>query len=148
MATNTVRLHRILRSPPERVYRAFLDADAKVKWLPPHGFTGKVHHLDARVGGSYRMSFTNFATGHSHSFGGKYLELVPGERISQTDRFDDPNLPGEMRVTVSFRKVSVGTELDVVQEGIPAAIPLEACYLGWQESLALLAQLVEAEIPG
>lgn len=148
MTTNTVRLHRVLRTAPERVYRAFLDPDAMVKWLPPNGFTGKVQHLDARVGGTYRMSFTNFTTGQSHSFGGEYLELIPGERIRHTDRFDDPNLPGTMSVTVSLRAVSCGTELDVVQEGIPEAIPLEACYLGWQESLALLAKLVEAEIPG
>jgi uncharacterized protein YndB with AHSA1/START domain len=148
MSTNTVRLHHVLRATPERVYRAFLDADAMAKWLPPHGFTGKVHHVDAKVGGTYKMSFTNFSTGHSHSFGGKYLELVPNERIRNTDTFDDPNLPGEMQTTVSLRKVSLGTELDIVQEGIPEAIPLEACYLGWQESLTLLAQLVEAEIPG
>ena len=148
MSTNTVRLHRILRAPPERVYRAFLDADAMAKWLPPHGFTGKVHHLDAKVGGAYKMSFTNFSSGQSHSFGGVYLELTPNERIRHTDSFDDPNLPGEMRTTVSFGKVSCGTELSVVQEGIPAAIPTEACYLGWQESLTLLAQLVEAEVPG
>ena len=148
MSTNTVRLHRVLRAPPQRVYRAFLDADAMAKWLPPNGFTGKVHHLEAEVGGTYRMSFTNFTTGHSHSFGGEYLELVPDERIVHTDKFDDPNLPGEMRVTVSLKKVFCGTDLDVVQEGIPAAIPVEACYLGWQESLVLLAKLVEAEIPG
>lgn len=148
MSTNTVKLHRVLRAPPERVYRAFLDADAMAKWLPPNGFTGKVHHLDARVGGTYRMSFTNFSTGQSHSFGGEYLELIPNERIRNTDRFDDPNLPGEMLTTVSMRQVSCGTELNIVQEGIPEAIPPEACYLGWQESLALLAQLVEAEIPG
>jgi uncharacterized protein YndB with AHSA1/START domain len=147
MSTSTVKLHRMLRAPPERVYRAFLDADAMAKWLPPHGFTCKVHQLDARVGGSYRMSFTNFSTGQSHSFGGKYLELVPNERIRNTDRFDDPNLPGEMQTTVSMRPVSCGTELDIVQEGIPEAIPREGCYLGWQESLTLLAQLVEAEIP-
>ncbi len=147
MSTSTVKLHRVLRAPPERIYRAFLDADAMAKWLPPHGFTCKVHQLDARVGGSYRMSFTNFSTGHSHSFGGKYLELVPNERIRNTDRFDDPNLPGEMQTTVSMRPVSCGTELDIVQEGIPEAIPQEGCYLGWQESLTLLAQLVEAEIP-
>jgi uncharacterized protein YndB with AHSA1/START domain len=147
IVSNTVRLHRVLRAPPERVYRAFLDADAMAKWLPPHGFTCKVHQLDARIGGSYRMSFTNFSTGHSHSFGGKYLELVPNERIRNTDRFDDPNLPGEMQTTVSLRPVSCGTELDIVQEGIPEAIPQEGCYLGWQESLTLLAQLVEAEIP-
>lgn len=148
MTTNTVRLHRVLRAPPERIYRAFLDADAMVKWLPPHGFTGKVHHLDARVGGSYRMSFTHFGSGHSHVFGGEYLELVPDERIRHTDRFDDPNLPGDMQTTISLRAVSCGTEVNIVQEGIPAPIPPEACYLGWQESLALLAQLVEAEIPG
>ena len=149
MSTNAVRLHRVLRATPERVYRAFLDADAMAKWLPPHGFTGKVHHIDAKVGGTYKMSFMNFSTGHSHSFGGKYLELVPNERIRHTDKFDDPNLPGEMQTTVSLRKVPpFGTELDIVQEGIPEAIPLEACYLGWQESLTLLSQLVEAEIPG
>ena len=146
MSTNSVRLHRVLRATPERIYRAFLDADAMVKWLPPNGFTGKVHQLEARVGGSYRMSFTNFTTGHSHSFGGKYLELVPNERILHTDTFDDPNLPGEMHVTISLKQVSCGTELDIVQEGIPDVIPLEACYLGWQESLTLLGQLVEAEI--
>jgi uncharacterized protein YndB with AHSA1/START domain len=148
MSPNTVRLHRVLRAPPERIYRAFLDADAMTKWLPPNGFTGKVHHLNAEVGGTFRMSFTNFTTGNSHSFGGEYLELVPNERILHTDKFDDPNLPGEMRTTVSLKKVFCGTELDVVQEGIPSAIPTEACYLGWQESLTLLAQLVEAEIPG
>lgn len=148
MATGTVRLHRVLRAPPERIYRAFLDPEAMAKWLPPNGFTGKVHHLDARVGGTYRMSFTNLATGQTHAFGGEYLELVPGERIRHTDRFDDPNLPGEIRVTVSLTAVSCGTELNVLQEGIPEVIPLEACYLGWQESLALLALLVEAEIPG
>lgn len=147
MSTNTVRLHRVLRAPPGRVYRAFLDADALVKWLPPHGFTCKVHQLDAKVGGTYKMSFTNFSTGHIHSFGGKYLELVPNERIRHTDEFDDPNLPGEMQTTISIRQVSCGIELDIVQEGIPAAIPPEACHLGWQESLILLAQLVEAEIP-
>jgi uncharacterized protein YndB with AHSA1/START domain len=147
MPTNTVRLHRVLRAPPERIYRAFLNADAMAKWLPPNGFTGKVHHLDAKVGGTYKMSFTNFTTGNSHSFGGEYLELLPNERIRHTDKFDDPNLPGTMQVTVSFRKVSCGTELDIVQEGIPEVIPPEACYLGWQESLALLAELVEAEIP-
>src|SRR3954449_877425 len=144
----TVRFHRVLRSTPERVYRAFLDADAMVKWLPPNGFTGKVHHLDARVGGTYKMSFTNFSKGQSHSFGGEFLELVPNERIRHTDKFDDPNLPGQMQTTVSLKKVSVGTELTVVQEGIPSAIPVEACYLGWQESLTLLTQLVEAEIKG
>jgi uncharacterized protein YndB with AHSA1/START domain len=145
--TNTVRLHRVLRASPERVYRAFLDADAMAKWLPPNGFTGKVHLLDARVGGSYKMSFTNFTTGKSHSFGGKFLELKPNERICHTDKFDDPNLPGEMQTTVVLRPVFCGTELSITQEGIPAAIPVEACYLGWQESLQLLAQLVEAEIP-
>jgi uncharacterized protein YndB with AHSA1/START domain len=138
----------VLRATPERVYRAFLDADAMAKWVPPHGYTGKVHHLLAEVGGTYKMSFTHFASGRSHSFGGRYLELAPGERIRYTDAFDDPNLPGEMRTTVSLRAVSCGTELSVVQEGLPEAIPAEACYLGWQESLALLAQLVEAEIPG
>ena len=148
MSTNVVRLHRVLRAPPERVYRAFLDADAMAKWLPPHGFTGKVDHLNAEVGGTFRMSFTNFSTAASHSFGGEYVELVPNERICHTDKFDDPNLPGEMRTTVSLKKVFCGTELAVVQEGIPSAIPTEACYLGWQESLTLLAQLVEAEIPG
>ena len=147
MPTNTVRLHRVLRTKPERVYRAFLDAGALVKWLPPHGFTGTVHEIDAKVGGRYRMSFTNFTNGSSHSFGGEYLELVPNERIRHTDRFDDPNLPGEMTVTVTLEQVSVGTEMNIVQEGIPEAIPAEACYLGWQESLTLLAQLVEAEIP-
>jgi uncharacterized protein YndB with AHSA1/START domain len=148
MSTNTVKLHRVLRATPERVYRAFLDADAMAKWLPPNGFTGKVQHVDAKVGGTYQMSFTNFSTGHSHSFGGKYLELVPNERIRHTDKFDDPNLPGEMQTTISIRQVFCGTELNIVQEGIPAVIPPEACYLGWQESLTLLAQLVEAEIPG
>ena len=148
MTTGTVRLHRVFRAPPERVYRAFLDPDAMVKWLPPHGVTGKVHHVDARVGGSYRMSFTNLGRGGSHTFGGEYLELVPNERIVHTDRFDDPNLPGEMRTTILLGKVFCGTELSVVQEGIPAPVPVEACYLGWQESLALLALLVEAEIPG
>ena len=146
MPGNAVRLHRVLRAPPERIYRAFLNPDAMAKWLPPHGFTGKVHELDARVGGRYHMSFTNLATGQSHSFGGEYLELAPNERIRHTDEFDDPNLPGTMQVTVSLRPVSCGTELNIVQEGIPEIIPLEACYLGWQESLALLAQLVEAEI--
>jgi len=146
MSTNTIRLHRVLRATPERVYRAFLDADAKAKWLPPNGFTGKVHHLEAKVGGTYKMSFTNFTTGHSHSFGGEYLELVPHERIRYADRFDDPKLPGEMHVTITLRKVSTGTELNIVQEGVPDVIPAEACYLGWQESLILLAKLVEAEI--
>lgn len=143
---NTIRLHRVLRAPPERVYKAFLDADALVKWMAPNGFTAKVHHLDARPGGAYRMSFTNFTTGDSHSFGGDYLELIPNERIRHTDKFDDPNLPGEMTVTISLKKVLVGTELSIVQEGVPAVIPAEACYLGWQESLTLLAKLVEAEI--
>ena len=147
MSTNTVRLHRVLRATPERIYRAFLDADAMAKWLPPNGFICKVHHLEARVGGTYRMSFTNFTTGHSHCFGGEYLELIPNERIRNTDKFDDPNLPGEMITTVSLKQVSCGTELNIVQEGIPEAIPIEGCYLGWQESLALLALLVEAEIP-
>jgi uncharacterized protein YndB with AHSA1/START domain len=146
MATGTVRLHRVLRAPTERVYRAFLDADAMAKWLPPNGFTGKVHHLDAKVGGTFRMSFTNFSTGQSHAFGGEYLELVPYERIGYTDTFDDPNLPGVMNVTVSLKAVSCGTELSLVQEGIPDVIPIEACYLGWQESLVLLAKFVEAEI--
>lgn len=147
MATNTIRLHRVLRATPDRVYRAFLDPDAMAKWLPPNGFTGKVHHLDAKVGGSYKMSFTNFSTGTSHSFGGEYLELTPHERIRYTDKFDDPNLPGEMQTTIELKQVSVGTEVNIVQEGVPAVIPAEACYLGWQESLTLLAELVEAEIP-
>jgi uncharacterized protein YndB with AHSA1/START domain len=146
MTINTVRLHRVLRAKPERVYRAFLDSDAMAKWLPPNGFTGKVHHMDARIGGSYRMSFTNFTTGQSHSFGGDYIELMPHERIRYTGKFDDPNLPGVMQTTVSLRQISYGTELNVVQEGIPDVIPLEACYLGWQESLTLLTKLVEAEI--
>jgi uncharacterized protein YndB with AHSA1/START domain len=145
---STIRLHRVLRSTPERVYRAFLDADAMAKWLPPNGFTGKVHHLEAKVGGKFRMSFTNFTSGTSHSFGGEYLELVPYERLRYTDVFDDPNLPGKIIVTVTLKQVSVGTELNVVQEDIPDVIPAEACYLGWQESLTLLAKLVEAEIPG
>ena len=144
--SNTVRLHRVLRAPPERVYRAFLDADAKAKWLPPNGFTGKVHHLDARVGGGYRMSFTNFSTGQSHAFSGTYVDLVPNERIRYTDQFDNPNLPGEMAVTITLKAVSCGTELHVVQEGVPDVIPLEQCYLGWQESLILLGKLVEAEV--
>ena len=144
---STVRFHRVLRAAPEKVYRAFLDGDALAKWLPPHGFTGKVHHIDPRVGGTYKMSFTNFTSGKSHSFGGEYLELVPHERLRWSDRFDDPNLPGEMTVTVRLKKVSVGTELNIVQEGIPDAIPAEACVLGWQESLTLLAQLVEPDIP-
>jgi len=146
MATNTVRLHRVLRAPPERVYRAFLNADAMAKWIPPNGFTGTVHHMDARVGGTFRMSFTNFTTEQSHSFGGEYLELVPNERIRYTDKFEDPNLPGVIQVTVSLKAVSCGTELNVVQEGIPDVIPVEMCYLGWQESLVLLAKLVEPEI--
>ena len=148
MPTNTVRLHRVLRAPPERIYRAFLDADALAKWMAPNGFTGKVYHMDARVGGTYKMSFTNFASGSTHSFGGEYLELVPNERIRHTDSFDDPNLPGTLLVTVSLNAVSCGTELNIVQEGIPEVIPLEVCYLGWQESLTLLAKLVEAEAPG
>ena len=143
----TVRFPRVLKAKSERVYRAFIDPDAMVKWLPPHGFTGKVHSLSATVGGGFKMSFTNFTSGHSHSFGGTYLELVPGERIVHTDKFDDPNLPGEMRVTISLKAVFCGTELEIVQEGIPDVIPTQACCLGWQESLALLAQLVEAEIP-
>ncbi len=146
MATNTVHLHRVLRAPPERVYRAFLNADAMAKWLPPNGFTGTVHHLEARVGGTFKMSFTNFTTGQSHSFGGEYLELVPNELIRYTDEFDDPNLPGVIQVTVSLKSISCGTELSVVQAGIPDVIPVEACYLGWQESLELLARLVEPEI--
>ena len=145
---STIRLHRVLRAPPERIYKAFLDADANAKWLPPYGFTAKVHHMDVRVGGTFKMSFTNFSTGNGHSFGGTYLELTPYERIRYTDRFDDPNLPGELLVTVTLRKVSVGTELNIVQEGVPDVIPAEACYLGWQESLSLLALLVEPEIPG
>jgi uncharacterized protein YndB with AHSA1/START domain len=147
MATNTIRLHRVLRTTPEKVYKAFLDADAKCKWLPPHGFTAKIHHLDARVGGTYKMSFTNFSTGNSHTFGGTYVELKPGELIRYTDKFDDPNLPGEMAVTVTLKKVMVGTEVSIVQEGVPDVIPPDACYLGWQESLELLANLVEPSIP-
>ena len=146
MPANTVKLHRVLKSTPDRVYRAFLDPDAMAKWLPPNGFTGKVHSIEPRVGGTYKMSFKNFTTGESHSFGGKFLELVPNERLRYTDRFDDPNLPGEMQTTVTIKQVSVGVELNVVQEGIPEAIPAEACYLGWQESLTLLTQLVEPEI--
>ena len=146
-STSTIRLHRVLRAPPDRVYRAFLDPDAMAKWLPPNGFTCKVHHMDAKVGGSYKMSFTNFTTGKSHSFGGKYVELTPHERIRYTDKFDDPNLPGEMQATITLKKVPCGTDLNIVQEGVPAVIPAEACYLGWQESLTLLAKLVEAEIP-
>lgn len=145
--TNTIKLYRVLMAPPERVYRAFLDPTAMVKWLPPNGFTGEVHHLEAKVGGTYKMSFKNFSTQKSHSFGGEYLELVPDELIRHTDRFDDPNLPGEMTTTITFKKVLVGTELNIVQEGVPAVIPPEACHLGWQESLTLLAQLVQAEIP-
>jgi uncharacterized protein YndB with AHSA1/START domain len=145
---STVRFHRVLKAKPERVYKAFIDADAKAKWLPPYGFTGKVHHMEARVGGTYKMSFTNFSTGHSHSFGGKYTELTPNERIRYSDKFDDANLPGEMHVTVTLKKVSVGTEISITQEGIPDVIPAEACYLGWQESLTQLAMLVEPEIPG
>ena len=147
VSTNTIRLHRVFRATPERIYRAFLDADAMVKWLPPNGFTGKVHHMDAKVGGTFKMSFANFTTGKSHSFGGQYLELVPQERIRYTDNFDDPNLPGEIRVTVTLKKVSCGTEVNITQEGVPDVIPGEACYLGWQESLILLGKLVEAEIP-
>ena len=147
MATSTVQLHRVLRAAPERLYRAFLDADAMAKWLPPYGFTCKVHEMDARVGGTFKMSFTNFSTGHGHSFGGAYLELVPNERIRYTDTFDDPNLPGEMMTTVTLRAVSCGTELSIMQEGIPSAIPVEMCYLGWQESLVQLAKLVEPVIP-
>ena len=146
-STNTVRLHRVLRAPAERLYRAFLDPDAMVKWLPPHGFTAKVLEMDVRVGGGYRMSFTNFSTGKSDSFGGKYVELTPHERIRYTDRFDDPGLPGEMQVAITLRKVDCGTELEIVQAGVPSVIPLESCYLGWQQSLSLLADLVEAEIP-
>ena len=145
--TNTIGLHRVLQAPPERVYRAFLDPSAIAKWLPPNGFTCQVDHLEAKVGGTYKMSFTNFSTGKSHSFGGEYLELTPNERIHHTDRFDDPNLPGEMHTRITLKQVSVGTDLNIVQEGVPAAIPPDACYLGWQESLKLLAQLVEAEIP-
>lgn len=147
MNTNTIRLHRVLNSSPEKVYKAFLDADAMVKWLPPNGFTAKVHHMDARVGGSFKMSFTNFGTGKGHSFGGSYVELVPYERIRYTDKFDDPNLPGEMQVTVTLKKVLCGTEMNIVQEGVPAVIPAEMCYAGWQQSLILLAQLVEVDIP-
>lgn len=147
MATGTIHLHRVLRAGPERVYRAFLDADAMAKWLPPYGFTCKVHQMDVRVGGTFKMSFTNFTTGHGHSFGGEYLELEPSRKIRYTDKFDDPNLPGEMQTTVTLRAVSCGTELGIVQEGVPEAIPLEMCYLGWQESLAQLAKLVEPEIP-
>ena len=147
MTANTIRLHRVLRTTPEKVYKAFLDPDAMAKWLPPNGFTGKVHQMDAKVGGTHKMSFTNFTTGNSHSFGGTYVELVPNERIRYTDKFDDPNLSGEMQTSITLKKVSCGTELNIVQEGVPAVIPVEACYLGWQESLALLAKLVEPEIP-
>jgi uncharacterized protein YndB with AHSA1/START domain len=148
MSSNTIRLHRVVRSTPEKIYKAFLDADAMAKWLPPNGFTGKVHQMDAKVGGSYKMSFTNFTTGKGHSFGGTYVELTPHERIRYTDKFDDPNLPGEMQTTVTLTKVSWGTDLNIVQEDVPGVIPAEACYLGWQESLAQLAKLVEPEIPG
>ena len=147
MSGNTVKLHRVLKTTPERVYKAFLDAGAMCKWLPPHGFTGRVHQIDARVGGSYKMSFTNFGTGQSHTFGGKYIELVPNQRIVHSDQFDDPNMPGEMKTTIVLKKVMVGTEVNITQEGIPEAIPLDGCYLGWQESLALLTQLVEPNIP-
>jgi uncharacterized protein YndB with AHSA1/START domain len=145
--SSTVRLHRVLRAKPERVYRAFLDADAMAKWLPPHGFTGKVHHLDAKVGGTHKMSFTNFTTGNSHSFGGRYLEMKPNQLLRYTDKFDDPNLPGEMQITVTLKEVPSGTDLTIVQEGVPDVIPADACYLGWQESLAQLADLVNPEIP-
>jgi uncharacterized protein YndB with AHSA1/START domain len=148
MPTHTIRLHRVLRSTPEKIYRAFLDADAMSKWLPPHGFTGKVHHLDAKVGGTFRMTFTNFGSGNGNSFGGTYLELVPHERLRYTDKFDDPNLPGEITVTVVLKAVSCGTDVAIVQEGVPEVVPAEACYLGWQESLGQLAQLVEPVIPG
>ncbi len=148
MSTHTIRLHRVLRSTPEKIYRAFLDADAMAKWIPPYGFTCKVHHLDAKVGGTFKMSFTNFGSGNGHSFGGKYLELVPHERLRYTDKFDDPNLPGEITVTVTLKKVMCGTELHIEQAGVPTVIPAEMCYLGWQESLAQLAHLVEPEIPG
>ncbi|MFZ5524329.1 MAG: SRPBCC family protein [Pseudomonadota bacterium] len=148
MSTGTIRLHRVLRAKPERIYRAFLDADAMAKWLPPYGFTCKVHHMDARVGGTFRMSFTNFTTGNGHSFGGEYLELVPSQKISYSDKFDDSNLPGVMKTTVTLTQVSCGTEIAIVQEGVPEVIPPEMCYLGWQESLAQLANLVEPEIPG
>jgi uncharacterized protein YndB with AHSA1/START domain len=147
MSTNTIKLHRVLRASPEKVYRAFLDGDAMAKWLPPNGFTGKVHHIDAKVGGTYKMSFTNFSSGQSHSFGGTFLELTPHQLIRYTDKFDDPNMPGEIQTTITLKQVSVGTELNVLQEGVPGVIPAEACYLGWQDSLVLLAKLVEAEIP-
>ena len=145
--THTIRLHRVFRAPPERVYRAFLDADALAKWLPPNGFTCKVHHMDARIGGGFKMSFTNFSNRKSHSFGGEYLELLPHERIRYTDKFDDPNLPGVIQVTIVLKKVSCGTDVNITQEGVPGVIPAEACYLGWQESLTLLGKLIEAEIP-
>jgi uncharacterized protein YndB with AHSA1/START domain len=148
MPTNTIRLHRVLKAKPERVYRAFLDADAMAKWIPPYGFTGKVHHMDVKVGGTYKMSFTNFSTGNSHSFGGEYRELKPFEKIRYSDRFDDPNLPGELQVTITLKQVSCGTELNIVQEGVPEVIPPEMCYLGWQESLDQLAKLIEPDIPG
>ena len=148
MQTNTIKLHRVFKTTPEKVYKAFLDPAAMCKWLPPNGFTGTVHEIDARVGGSYKMSFANFGSGSSHSFGGEYLELVPGEKIVHTDKFDDANLPGEMTTTITFKKVMMGTDVNIVQEGVPGAIPPEACYLGWQESLNLLALLVEADIPG
>ena len=147
MSTNTIKLHRVLRASPEKVYRAFLDGDAMAKWLPPNGFTGKVHHIDAKVGGTYKMSFTNFSSGKSHSFGGTFLELTPHQLIRYTDKFDDPNMPGEIQTTITLKQVSVGTEINVVQEGVPGVITAEACYLGWQDSLVLLAKLVEAEIP-
>jgi uncharacterized protein YndB with AHSA1/START domain len=145
--SSTIRLHRVFKAAPERIYRAFLDPDAMVKWLPPNGFTAKVHHMDARVGGSYRMSFTNFSTGTNHAFGGEYRELVPNERLCYTDKFEDPNLPGAMQVTITFKQVSCGTEVNITQEGVPDMIPAESCYLGWQESLELLVRLVDAEIP-
>ena len=148
MSTHTIRLHRVLRSTPEKVYRAFIEAEAMSKWLPPYGFTGKVQHMDVKVGGTFKMAFTNFGSGKAESFGGKYIELVPHERIRYTDHFDNPNMPGELQVTVTLKKVFCGTEVNIVQEGVPAVIPAEACYLGWQESLTQLAMLVEAEIPG
>lgn len=148
MGTNTIRLHRVLRAAPGRVYRAFLDPDAMVKWLPPDGFTGRMHDMDARVGGRYRMSFTNFTTGETHAFGGSFVELVPDQRLRYTDRFEDPNLPGEMQTTVTLKEVAVGTEVEIVQEGVPDVIPPDACYLGWQQSLTLLARLVEVEVRG
>ena len=147
MSTHTIRLHRVLKATPEKVYRAFIEAEALSKWIPPYGYTGKVHHQDAKVGGTYRMTFTNFTTGNSHSFGGTYQELVPGERLRYTDKFDDPNMPGEIQVTITLKQVLVGTEVNIEQAGVPAAIPAEMCYLGWQESLAQLALLIEPEIP-